>query len=96
MISRLADHWDVVTIAVGAATIAFFAFSIDDRVSDMQALDEDWLQLDQAQTADVIALIEEVRTTQGLILGRLDGAGAELIYQVGVRDGRALACEVAP
>lgn len=80
-------------MTVGVATIAFFAISIDQRVADMQALDESWLQLDQDQTADVIALVEEVLTTQGEVLGRLDGAGAELIYQIGVRDGRALACE---
>lgn len=93
MLRRLAEHWDAMTMAVGVAAVAFFAISIDRRVSDMQALDEGWLLEDRDQTAEIIALIEEVRTAQGTIIGRLDGAGAELIYQVGVRDGRALRCE---
>ena len=80
-------------MAVGAATIAFFAFSIDQRVADMQALDDDWLQLDQDQTADILAQIEEVRTAQGEIIGRMDGAGGDLLYRIGYRDGE-MACQV--
>ena len=96
MLARLEGNWNIVTMAVGAATIAFFAMSIDRRVADMQALDDRWLQLNQDQTAEVIGEIEEVRTAQGVMLGRLDGAGGgAFLYQIGVRDGRAT-CEVAP
>ena len=101
MLARLKEHWDTLlwiaggaSVVASAASVAFFAFSIDAGIVDMQEQDDRWLQLDQDQTAEIIAAVEEVRTAQGLILGRLDGTGCEVLYLIGVRDGRAL--EVGP
>ena len=90
MLARIRENWDTIVGAAMVASIAFFAYSIDQRVTDMRLLDERWLQLDQTQTAAIISEIEEVRTAQGLIIGRLDGAGGALwIYELGHRDGAA-------
>ena len=92
MLARLREHWDTIVAMAGLAAVAFFAYSIDARVAGIQELDDRWLQLDIEQTAAVIAVVEEVRTAQGIIMGRLEGTGGDLIYQIGLRDGRAL-CE---
>ena len=90
MLGFIRENWDRLSGVGAGVTIAFFAFSIDARVADMQSQDDRWLERDNAQAADQLAAIEEVRTAQGLIIGRLDGAGGALwIYELGHRDGAA-------
>ena len=90
LLARLWSGFDTIMIAVAFAGGIFFLDSLYEMVSDMQALDERWMEQDNTQTADIIAAIEEVRTGQGKILGRLNGFSADLVYQVGLRDGQAL------
>ena len=83
----LGDVWQIIILAVAVAGGAFYLYELDQRIADMQALDERWFDVDAEQTADVLAVLEEVRTAQGVILGRLDGTGGDLLYRVGYRDG---------
>ena len=102
MLAKLREHWGDVTALVGLgaailtmASVAFSAYSVARNVDEMLEQDIRWIEMDAEQFEAEVALIEEVRTAQGVMLGRLDGAGGgAFLYQIGVRDGRALACEV--
>lgn len=92
MFEKLRENADTLILVAAVAGGVWFVDSLDQRVTDMQALDERWFDTDAEQTADILAAIEEVRTAQGVMLGRLDVVGGELLYRVGYRDGRAAAC----
>ena len=100
MLAKLREHWGDVTAMVGLgaailtmASVAFSAYSVALAVDEMLEQDIRWIEMDAEQFEAQVALIEEVRTAQGVMLGRLDGAsGGAFLYQIGVRDGRALAC----
>ena len=82
----------IVAVASACVTLAggaFFIFHLDERVAQMQALDEAWVDLDAEQTADIVSRIEEVLTALGIIGGRLDGTGGGILYTIGYRDGAA-------
>ena len=97
MLARLLANWRLITaiVTLGAgllsmAGVVFFVQSIAAGVADMQATDVRWMDMDDEDTARIIAGIEEIRTTLGVVVGRLDGAGGALwIYELGHRDGAA-------
>ena len=97
MLARLREHWGDVTAIAGLCaavltmgTMAFSAYSVARAVDEMLEQDVRWIEMDAEQFEAQVALIEEVRTAQGVIIGRLDGAsGGAFLYQIGVRDGRA-------
>ena len=101
MIASIRERWGDVTALVGLCaavltmfTMAFSAYSVARDVGEMLEQDVRWIEMDAEQFEAEVALIEEVRTAQGVMLGRLDGAsGGAFLYQIGVRDGRAT-CEV--
>ena len=87
MLAKLRENWADLSVVTGIAFVVFFAFTLDRRAAETQEFDEGWSLRDQRETAGLVSLIEEVRTAQGIIIGRLDGAGGELLYQIGYRDG---------
>ena len=88
MLAKLRNNWADLSVVTGIAFVVFFAFSLDQRAAETQEFDEAWARRDQLETASLVSLIEEGLTGQGIIIGRLDGSGGELLYQIGYRDGQ--------
>ena len=81
MLTRIWDNRETIIVGVAAAGVIYFLDNIHST-----------LTADHAQMATIIEAIDELETTQGKILGRLDGDGT-ILYEIGVRDGRALCAQ---
>lgn len=71
--------------SLAVASGAFFLYSFDGRLSQEEGRDDSWQRMDTADTARIISLIEQVRTSQAEILGRMDGG--DTLYWIGYSNG---------
>lgn len=86
---QLWENRETLIVAAAVAGVIYFLDSIHETLIQTQLFDQAWAKKDDEQTATVIETIEDVKTVQAQILGRLEGSN-DLIYQMGLRDGQLL------
>ena len=89
ILAQLWENRETLIVAASAASAIYILHAIHQTLLDQQAFDIAWEAKDAVQEATALESMEQIKTNQGRILGKLEGSG-DLVYQLGLRDGRQL------